>query len=254
MDQKDLKDQIVLVTGAAMGIGQATALSFAQRKARLVLSDRNPEEGQKTLQLVKNQGAEAIFVPCDVSKPEQVKALFQTLDKQFGGLDIAINNAGVEGESAPLAESSLENWDRVIGVNLRGLFLCLKEEIPLMRKRGQGAIVNLSSIAGLVGFPGLPAYVASKHGVIGLTKTAALECATDKIRVNAVCPGPILTPMLERLMGGQAGLREGLEAGVPQKRIGRVEEVAEAIVFLASPAAGYITGQALAMDGGWVAQ
>jgi NAD(P)-dependent dehydrogenase (short-subunit alcohol dehydrogenase family) len=248
------KDKVVLVTGAAMGIGRAAALAYANEGAQVMVSDMNEDDGLNTLKQIQDMGGTAHFFKCDVSDYSEIKNLMKETLKLFGGLDIACNNAGVEGSMGSITDCTLENWDFVMNINNRGLWLCMKEEIPLIEQRGGGAIVNLSSIAGLVGFPGLPAYVASKHAVIGLTKTAALECAPKNIHINAVCPGPILTPMLERLMDTTPGFRDALMASVPQKRIGDVNEVAETILFLSMAESKYITGQALAIDGGMVAQ
>ena len=174
--------------------------------------------------------------------------------QEFGGLHVAFNNAGVEGDQAPTAECTSQNWDQVIGVNLKGVWLCMKYELPAMMAAGGGSIVNCSSIAGLVGFPNIPAYAASKHGVIGLTKTAALEYATRNIRVNAVCPGVIQTPMIDRFVRDDEAARAGLAAGEPMERLGTPEEIASAVLWLASPGASFTTGHALAVDGGWVAR
>lgn len=172
----------------------------------------------------------------------------------FGALHIAFNNAGIEGAQAPTAECSNDNWDRVINVNLRGVWWCMKYEIPAMLEAGGGAIVNCSSIAGMIGFPNIPAYVASKHGVIGLTKTAALEYATRGIRVNAICPGVIQTPMIDRFVGTDPAARQALASGAPMARAGRPEEIAAAVVWLCGPGASFTTGHALVVDGGWVAR
>lgn len=252
--QKQFQDKSVLVTGASLGIGRAIALAFAKEGAKVMVSDVKEEEGHGLVKELKGLGTEAEFFLCDVSNAQEVKALVEQTVERFGSLDVACNNAGVEGQMAPIANSTEENWDFVMNINLKGLWFCLREQIPVMEKGGGGAIVNLSSVAGQVGFPGLSAYVASKHGVIGLTKTAALECAEKNIHVNAVCPGPILTPMLERLMSAAPGFRENLTAAVPQKRIGEVNEVAQAVLYLSREDSKYVTGQALSVDGGMVAQ
>lgn len=250
----NFKDKVVLVTGAATGIGRDVAVRLAKAGSRLVLSDVNEDICLQTVQMAKEAGAQVHFFKCDVSREENVKALVSFAVQKYGRLDIACNNAGVEGEQKPTADCTFENWDKVINTNLKGVWMCMKYQIPEMIKSGGGTIVNISSIAGLIGFSGLPAYVASKHGVIGLTKTAALEYAANKIRVNAICPGPIMTPMLKRLMDTTPGFTDAITAGVPQKRIGEPSEVSETILFLCSDQASYITGQALAVDGGWVAQ
>ena len=242
----------VLITGATRGIGKATALAFAKNGAKVVLADwvENPE----TIELIKKNGGEAIFVKCDVSKTKDVKALIQKTIATFGRLDFAYNNAGIEGDSAPVHECSEENWDKTIGINLKGIWLCMKYEIPEMLKHGKGVIVNCSSVAGLVGFSGLPAYVASKHGVIGLTKTAALECAKLGIRVNAVCPGVIQTPMIDRLTGKKKESIEQFTALEPMARFGLAEEIANAVIWLCSEEASFVTSVAMPVDGGFVAQ
>lgn len=250
----DFAGKVALVTGAGSGIGAETALKFAANGARVMVSDIDADAGNKLLDRIRAAGGEAECYPCDVADSGHVEALVVHTLERFGRLDIACNNAGIEGEQGVTAESSEENFDRVTAVNTRGVWLCMKYEIPRMVKAGGGAIVNLSSIAGLIGFPGLSAYVASKHAVAGLTKTAALEYAESNIRVNAVCPGPIMTPMLERIMASTPGFREQLVAGVPEHRIGQPADVADTILYLCSEQAAYITGQCLAIDGGWVAQ
>lgn len=250
----DFAGKAVLVTGASSGIGRETAIRFAAHGARVMVSDVNEDLGANTAHVINEAGGRAFFFPCDVAQPERVRDLVKEAARKMGRLDVACNNAGVEGIQNFTADCPLENWRKIIDVNLKGVFLCMKYQIPEMLKNGGGAIVNISSIAGLIGFPGLPAYVASKHGVIGLTRTAALEYSRQNIRVNAVCPGPILTPMLERIMSASPDFKENLLAGVPQHRIGEVSEVADTILFLCSKAASYITGQAVAVDGGWVAQ
>ena len=246
------KNKVALVTGASFGIGRATALLFAHKGAKVVLADwvENPE----TMDLIKKEGGEAIFIKCDVSKTKDVKALFQYTIDTYGRLDFAYNNAGIEGESAPIHECTEENWDKTINVNLKGVWLCMKYEIIEMLKQGKGAIVNCSSIAGLVGFQGLPAYVASKHGIIGLTKTAALECAKLGIRVNAVCPGAIKTPMIDRLTGNNKDAEAQFASQEPIGRLGLPEEIANAVIWLCSDKSSFVTGHAMPVDGGWVAQ
>ena len=212
--------------------------------------DRNSE----TLRAVKSNGGEAIFVKCDVSKDADVKNMVEKAASQFGRLDFAFNNAGIEGPSAPTHQCSEENWDKTIGVNLKGVWLCLKYEIVQMLKTGGGAIVNNASIAGLVGFVNIPAYVASKHGVIGLTKNAALEYAKSKIRVNVVCPGVIRTPMIDRFTGKNKEVEKQFESMEPVGRLGQPEEVAETVMWLCSDASSFVTGDSIPVDGGWTAQ
>ena len=247
---KSFENKVVIVTGAGSGIGRATALAFAQEGAKVVVSDFHEKDGQETVSQISSLGAEASFIKCDVSQEAQVKELVEKTIQKYGRLDCAYNNAGIEGAPSSTVECSTENWDRTIDTNLKGVWLCMKYEIPEMLKHGKGSIVNCSSIAGLVGFETIPAYVASKHGVIGLTETAALEFAKKNIRVNAVCPGAIHTPMLDRFTHGE---EQQMANQDPMGRIGRPEEIAESVLWLCSDKASYVTGQSLAVDGGWVA-
>lgn len=249
--EKIFVNKVALVTGASFGIGRATALAFARRGAKVVVADWI-DDGE-TIQQLRDEGAEAIFIKCDVSKTNEVAAMVDQAVKTYGRLDFGINNAGIEGITAPTHECTEENWDRTININLKGIWLCMKYQIPLMRKQGSGVIVNVASIAGLVGFPGLPAYVVSKHGIVGLTKTAALENAKEGIRVNAVCPGVIKTNMVDRLTGKDKTVEKQYENMEPVGRMGTPDEVAEAIAWLCSDGASFITGHALAVDGGWIA-
>ena len=246
------KDKAALVTGSSFGIGRSTAIAFAKRGARVVLADCVEDNG--TLDAIGQIGGDAFFVKCDVSREDDVRNLVAQAVARYGRLDFAFNNAGIEGSPAPAAECSDENWDRTIGINLKGVWLCIKHEIPEMIKSGGGAIVNNASIAGLVGFGGVPAYVASKHGVVGLTKNVALDYAKQNIRVNAVCPGVIHTPMIDRYTGNDPKVMQQMVAGKPMERLGQPEEIAETVVFLCSNAASFITGQAIAVDGGWTTQ
>jgi len=252
METSKFEQRVALVTGGSFGIGKATALAFAKNGAKVVIADwiENPE----TLDSIKKLGGDAIFVKCDVSNEKNVKALLKKTISTYGRLDYAFNNAGIEGKSASIHECSEENWDKTININLKGIWLCMKNEIPEMLKQGKGVIVNCSSVAGLVGYQGLPAYVASKHGVIGLTKTAALEYANLGIRVNAVCPGVIQTPMIDRLTGKKKELIEQFTALEPMKRFGRAEEIANTVIWLCSEEASFVTGVAMPVDGGFVAQ
>lgn len=243
------KGKVAVVTGSSYGIGRSTAIAFAKRGAKVVLSDW--VDDNDTREVIGQAGGEAVYFKCDVSNEEEVRSLMAQAVSHYGRLDFAFNNAGVEGSPAPVADCSNENWDRTIGINLRGVWLCMKHQIPAMLKSGGGVIVNNASIAGLVGFAGVPAYVASKHGVVGLTKNAALDYAKQNIRVNAVCPGVIQTPMIDRFTGGDPKVIQQLVAGEPMDRLGQPEEIAETVVFLCSDAASFITGQAIAVDGGW---
>lgn len=244
------QNQAVIITGAGSGIGRATALAFGREGARVVVSDIDEKGGAETVTLIKSSGGEAIFISCDVSKEEEVKNLVERTLQTYGHLACAYNNAGVEGKPGSITECTMENWDKTINTNLKGVWLCMKYEIPAMLKNGRGAIVNCSSIAGLVGFETIAPYVASKHGVIGLTEAAALEFAKKNIRVNAVCPGAVHTPMLERFTQGQEQLMASQE---PMGRVGTPEEIAESVLWLCSEKSSFVTGEKLAIDGGWVA-
>lgn len=246
------KDKVALVTGGSSGIGKATALAFAKKGAKIVIADW--KENRETIDSIKNLGGEVIFVKCDVSKASDVKKLVKKTINTFGRLDFAFNNAGIEGISARVQDCTEENWDKTISVNLKGVWLCMKYEIPEMLKQGKGAIVNCASVAGLIGFQGLPAYVASKHGVIGLTKTAALEYAKLGIRVNVVCPGVIQTAMIDRLTGKKKEVIEQFTDLEPVGRFGEPEEIANAVVWLCSDEASFVTGIEMPVDGGFVAQ
>jgi NAD(P)-dependent dehydrogenase (short-subunit alcohol dehydrogenase family) len=253
-----LSGKVALVTGSGAGIGRAAALKFAQEGAKVVISDVNAVGGNETVGLVKEKGGDAIFVTADVAKAADVEALIAKAVDSYGRLDCACNNAGIEGKIVPLVEQSEDNFDRVMSINAKGTFFCLKYEIEHMLKNGGGAIVNLASVAGLIGFPGLSPYVASKHAINGLTKNAALEYAKQGIRVNSICPGGIETRMLDSLVtqatGGRLGTREMMEPLHPIGRIGMPSEVAELIVWLCSPRASFVTGANIPIDGGFVAQ
>jgi len=252
--EKIFENKVALITGGSFGIGRATAIAFAQRGAKVVIADWIEDNENETLKQVKATGSEGIFVQCDVSKINDVKALIDKCITTYNRLDYAFNNAGIEGIQAITHECTEENWDKTINVNLKGIWLCMKMEIDQMLKSGVGTIVNCSSVAGLVGFERLPAYVASKHAIIGLTKTAGLEYATKGIRVNAVCPGVIHTAMIDRLTGKDKEAEKQFTALEPLGRMGSPEEVAEAVVWLCSDASSFVTGIALPVDGGFIAR
>ena len=245
---------VVLVTGAGSGIGRATALAFAREGWSVVVSDADEDSNDETARRVQDMGGNVLAVTANVSHPPHLERLFGDTEAAFGRLDAACNNAGIEGEQARTAECTEDNWDRVLTVNLKGTWLCMRHEIPLLQEAGGGSIVNVSSVAGVVGSPGLPAYVASKHGMNGLTRTAALEYAEDNIRVNAVCPGAIETPMIDRVTQNDPARREQLEAMHPLGRMGTPDEAADAIRWLCSDAASFVTGHVMPVDGGYTAR
>jgi NAD(P)-dependent dehydrogenase (short-subunit alcohol dehydrogenase family) len=243
--EKIFQNKTVLITGGSYGIGRAAA--------NVVLADWKEDPQQTTIKLIQVSGAKAMFIVCDVSRSHDVKVMFDKISQSFGRLDFAFNNAGVEGETAPVHECSEENWEHTLAINLKGVWLCMKEEILQMRRQGEGVIINCSSVAGLKGFANLPAYVASKHGIVGLTKSAALENATSHIRVNAICPGVIHTQMVDRITQSNPTLEKQYVQMEPVGRMGQPEEIAEAVVWLCSNAASFVTGQAFAIDGGLMA-
>jgi NAD(P)-dependent dehydrogenase (short-subunit alcohol dehydrogenase family) len=251
---RQFEGKVALVTGGSSGIGLATALAFAREGAKVVIADVQEGNERTVSDLIRREGGQAVFHECDVSQSYQVRNVVEMILENFGRLDFACNNAGIEGKQVATADSDEAQWSRILEVNLSGTYLCMKHEIPAMLRNGGGAIVNISSIAGLAGFAGMGAYVASKHGMLGLTKTAALEYATQGIRVNAICPGVIQTPMIERLLESDPGLRAQLTAGSPMGRFGRPEEIAAAVTWLCSTGSSYATGQHLTIDGGWSAQ
>jgi NAD(P)-dependent dehydrogenase (short-subunit alcohol dehydrogenase family) len=246
--------KVALVTGGSSGIGRATALTFAREEAKLIIADMHEEGGQQTVHLITEQGGEVIFVRTDVSQAVEVQAMISQAVATYGRLDCAHNNAGISGGGSALtAEYAEARWHQVIAVSLTGVWLCMKYEIPQMLHQGGGGIVNTASVAGLIGARGLAAYVASKHGVVGLTKTAALEYAPQGIRVHCVCPGVMRTPMTARGLSDPAR-RARIIASEPMGRVGTPEEVAEAVVWLCSEAASFVTGHTMTVDGGHVAQ
>ncbi|MEX2143584.1 MAG: SDR family oxidoreductase [Anaerolineales bacterium] len=248
-------EKAALVTGGGTGIGRATALDFANKGARVAVADVDTKEGEHTVELIKKPGGQAIFIHADVAKASDCEHMVAKTVEAFGRLDFACNNAGIGGTSASIAEMTAEDWQNVISVNLSGVFFSMKYEIPALLKTGGGAIVNMASILGQVGFANAAAYVAAKHGVLGLTKVAALEYAAQSVRVNAVCPGFILTPMLERAgITSNEGMRKHIEGLHPIGRMGTPEEIAKAVTFLCSADAAFIHGEALLVDGAYVAR
>ena len=253
MKFKDGK-KVVLITGGSTGIGRATALAFAKADFKVAIGDISIDEANKTVRMITENGGESMFIKTDVSKHDDVKYMVDQVIKTFGRIDCAFNNAGIEGNQAPTEEGTIENWDRVIDINLKGVWLCMKYEIHEMLKSGGGSIVNMASIAGIVGFSNIAPYTASKHGVNGLTKTAALEYATKHIRVNSVCPGVIYTEMIDRFTGGNEQALQQMAMLAPMERMGTPDEVANAVLWLCSEDASYVTGHQLVIDGGFVAR
>jgi len=250
-----LEGKVAIITGAGSGIGRATSRIFAREGARLVLADVVEDGGKQTLAMVADTGKEAIFVKTDVSNQSDVDALIAKAVETYGHIDCAFNNAGIEGKNGLTHECDRENWDRVIAIDLTGVWLCMKAEIAQMLKQGNGgAIVNTSSGAGLAGVRGMPAYVAAKHGVAGLTRAAAVEYGKHNIRVNAVCPGPIRTPMMDRLLGKRPDAEARFARGGPLKRLGEPSEIGETVAWLCSDHASYVTGLPMPVDGGFMAQ
>ena len=250
---RELEGKVALVTGGGNGIGQAAALAFAREGARVVVCDWDWRAGEETVARILRQGGDAQFISADVSKESDVLKLMAGVLRRYDRLDVAFNNAGISGAQGPIAGLSEADFSHVLAVNLTGVFLCMKHELLQMEKQGSGSIINNASILGTVGFAGAGAYTATKHGVLGLTKVAAIEYATKGIRVNAVCPGFIETPMLERAgLLSDAKIRKSLEDLHAVKRLGTSGEVAEAVVFLASSRSSFITGHPLLVDGGFV--
>ncbi|NWL80280.1 short chain dehydrogenase [Pseudomonas taiwanensis] len=242
--------QVALVTGAANGIGRATALAFAAEGLKVVVSDVDAAGGEGTVGLIRAAGGDARFIRCDVTRDAEVQALMEGVVAAYGRLDYAFNNAGIEIEKGKLAEGSEAEFDAIMGVNVKGVWLCMKYQIPLLLAQGGGAIVNTASVAGLGAAPKMSIYAASKHAVIGLTKSAAVEYAKKKVRVNAVCPAVIDTDMFRRAYEADPKKAEFVATMHPVGRIGKVEEIAAAVLYLCCDAAGFTTGHALAVDGG----
>ena len=249
----ECEGKVALVTGGTSGIGRETSILFARKGARVVVAGRREIEGKETIDLIRRAGGEGIFVRADVSRASEVKALVEKTVAAYGGLDYAFNNAGIEGHWVPIVEQTEDEWDQTIDINLKGTWMCLKYELQQMLKQGRGGvIVNNASISGFIGSYGSATYAASKHGVLGLTKAAALEVARNGIRVNAVCPAAVETPMADRLFGAPE-VRKKVLGFYPIARFGKPIEVAEAVLWMCSGAAGFMTGQSLILDGGFLA-
>ncbi len=251
--QFDFKGKTALITGAGSGLGRATAILFAKNSANVVVSDINIDGGEETVRLIQDLGGTAVFIKCNVADDDEVNILIEKSISDFGRIDFAVNNAGIGGKILPSHKYPTDNFKTVMDVNTNGVFYCMRAELEVMVKQGFGSIVNVASVAGLLGFPQNIAYSASKHAVIGLTKTAGLEYARKGIRVNAVCPVFTITPMVEQLFAFDPTFEQKLEASIPMKRYGKPEEVADVIVYLCSDAASFITAHAMPIDGGTVA-
>jgi NAD(P)-dependent dehydrogenase (short-subunit alcohol dehydrogenase family) len=249
-----LQNKVILVTGGGSGIGRATSLILAREGAKVMIADYVPEGAERTVKMIKEASGEASCVAADVSFPKQVEMIVSQTVATYGRIDGAFNNAGIEGRMGDTVETTEETFDRIISINLKGVWLCLKYEIPQMLKQGGGTIVNTASGAGLVGVAGLCAYNASKHGVVGLTKTAALEYAQKNIRVNCVCPGLINTPMVARMIDSGGMNEQEFVAAELVGRMGKPEEIGEGVAWLLSDAASFVTGHSMSIDGGFVAQ
>ncbi|MFP4466590.1 MAG: SDR family oxidoreductase [Candidatus Goldiibacteriota bacterium] len=252
--QRIFSGQTVLVTGGSSGIGRAASLLFANEGAKVIIADLEKKESADTLQKIKDSGGNAEFYAVDVSRAKDVKNFFEEIRNKHGGVNCAFNNAGIEGVQKNLEEGDENNWDKVINVNLKGVWLCMKYEIEQMKEQKSGRIVNMSSVAGLVGFAGNSVYTAAKHGVIGLTKSAALECAKSGIRINAVCPAVIDTKMIERITEKDEDAKRSFAEMQPLGRMGKPEEVAACAAWLCSDLSGFVTGAAIPVDGGYTSR
>jgi NAD(P)-dependent dehydrogenase (short-subunit alcohol dehydrogenase family) len=249
-----MKSKVVIITGGASGIGRATAIAFAREGARVVIGDLDKASGENTVSAIKETGGDAIFVHVDVGTSADVQELVRKAVEKYAGLDYAFNNAGLVGSYAGIVDTPEEDWNRVVATNLTGVWLCMKYEIPEMLKRGGGAIVNNGSVTGLVGTPGFVGNVATKHGILGITKSAALQYATQGIRINAVAPGAIRSPLSDQIKALHPDVEAAILAAIPQSRWGEPEEIAEAVMFLCSDRASHITGHVLTVDGGFTAR
>jgi len=247
-----MKGRVALVTGAASGMGRASALAFAREGVRVALADWSEEGGHETESMIRDSGGEALFVRTDVSQPAEVDRLFDQTLSVFGGLDYAHNNAGIGGPNATIDEISDDDWDRVLSINLKGVWLCMKRELAHMKQHGGGAIVNTASNVGVIAIMNAGAYVAAKHAVIGITKAAALEFATESIRVNCICPGVVDTAMVQQAIGGNEIVRQWMTDLVPMKRMAHPDEIASAVLWLCSDGASFVNGHPLVIDAGQV--
>ena len=249
----DFKNKVVLITGAGSGIGKTAAIAYADLGAKVVVSDINVENGNQTNQFIHENGGSSIFVEADVSKQDQVKNLIKSATTTFGGLDIAINNAGIGAPRSRTPDVKEEHWDKVIAVNQTGTFYCMQEELKVMAEKGHGNIVNIASIAGLRGLPMQIAYTASKHAVVGMTKAAALEYTRQPIRINAICPVFTKSPLLDQLIKSQEDIETKLIRTIPMRRFGKASEIVNAILWISSDQASFVTGLAFPIDGGQLA-